>query len=539
MSRFHLDLSKFKKHSEDENTTTLAHQDGHKIIVAHKALHPKMREQLAKLPKPEKAMMADGGEVADENKDIPYDKLIPEEKSQNRPYGTPDTVAPQAPVTINVQGGGTPPQVSAPTPQLAQPAPEQPKTSAPEQTIPGHNLQTPTPSEPDYMQGYQKQVQGLQQEAVAQAAMAKEQEMALKSQVMAQQNMQQQYQQHFDDLNKERQAFQDDIKNSHIDPQRYMGNKSTVGKVGTAIGLILGGIGGGLTGRGSDALAFLNSQIDRDIEAQKADLGKKENLLSANMRQFGNMRDATEMTRLMMGDMVNNQLKAAAAKAQGPQAQANALKMIGSLEQQAAPMAQQLATRRMLTSAQGAGEGGVGQLIQQDPAKFIPAVVPKEEQAAAFKEAQEAQNMAQAKNNILGAFKKLTEINTVGGHITSPVQTHRQVAAIKDPLVAGLSKATAGRFTEQDAGMLDSLFPKAGDSEATIAQKKDQIDKLVSEKMHFPVLSAYGLDPSKFASTSGSPEAALSPQQQSFVKWARQNPNDPKAALVLKKLGLQ
>jgi len=53
----------------------------------------------------------------------------------------------------------------------------------------------------------------------------------------------------------------------------------------------------------------LNRQIDRDIDAQKATLGRKESLLSANMRQFGNLHDATQMTKVMQTDIVSNQLK--------------------------------------------------------------------------------------------------------------------------------------------------------------------------------------------------------------------------------------
>ena len=128
-----------------------------------------------------------------------------------------------------------------------------------------------------------------------------------------------------------------------------------------------------------------------------------------------------------------------------------------------------------------------------NPAVAIRALVPEGQQQEAFKAYEEAQNMSKAKDNILTAFDKLANINTVGGRVTSPIQTAKQVAAIKDPLVAGLSKQTAGRFTEQDAKFLDGIFPAPTDDANTIKIKRAQVNKLVSEKMHFPMLEAYGL----------------------------------------------
>ncbi len=44
-----LDLSRFKRVSTDKKSTKLRHARGHEITIAHSALTPKMREQIAKL----------------------------------------------------------------------------------------------------------------------------------------------------------------------------------------------------------------------------------------------------------------------------------------------------------------------------------------------------------------------------------------------------------------------------------------------------------------------------------------------------------
>jgi hypothetical protein len=65
--RIALDLKMFKHLSSDGNCTTLLHKDGHKLVVAHKALSPDMQAQLSKLPKnneeEKETKMAEGGDL--------------------------------------------------------------------------------------------------------------------------------------------------------------------------------------------------------------------------------------------------------------------------------------------------------------------------------------------------------------------------------------------------------------------------------------------------------------------------------------------
>ena len=145
--------------------------------------------------------------------------------------------------------------------------------------------------------------------------------------------------------------------------------------------------------------------------------------------------------------------------------------------------------------------------------------------------------MAKAKTNIMDAFNKVDKLNTLANRTFNPLQSKRQIDAIVKPLTAGLSKETAGRFTEQDAGMLEALWPTPGDSEETVTEKRDRINRLISEKMNFPELTGNGIDPTKFSSTSGEPKIA--PEHQKFADFAKKNPNHPMAIAAKKKLGIQ
>lgn len=516
-----MDFSKFKKLASDGKTTTLQHPDGHKIVLAHSALSPKLRGQLAEIPMAKGGAvkaMADGGDTSDDS-------------GTDQP-----AAAPQIPA-ININLGGGQPQMPAslinPNPgaeaiartQAAAPpvttftpgdAAHPPDVYGidPEQWAKDHAPQTPAPaatpsdtaapnptaqpstgaSDPygtqayndAFMHGLGEQKAGLAAEGKAAQAEGDAQQAALQPAIQKQQESIQNYQQHYSSLDGERQRFMQAFEHQQIDPQHYLNNMTTGKRIATAIGLIAGGIGGALTHSPNAAQEFLNAQIDRDINAQKANLGKTQSLLDLNMKQFGNLRDATDMTRVMSSDVVSNQLKAAAAKSIGPLTKARLLQEAGKLDQQAAPVLSQIAMRRTLLSGMQAG--------QVAPENVVRMIVPQQEQAAAYKELQSAQNLAKGRDNLLSAFDQLGQINTVGNRVTSPVQTPKQVAAIRDPLLAQLVKDSEGRITPQDTDMIKALFPAPGDSADTSATKRAQLTKFVTEKMNFPLLRAYGIN---------------------------------------------
>lgn len=571
-----LDLSKFKKTASSKTHTTLKHLDGHELHIKHSSLSPKMRAQLHELPQ----AMADGGEVEEVKapeapqppapvtinlNTAPAAPPVAEESMGHKIGGAVrQSIADTAGAFKTVGGGvvgpvldqakglvqglaGVDPNAAPqqqpslqPSQQPAAPSPQQVQQMAAAPQQPNPQMQMAANEASALVRGIGEQEAGIKQQAAAQAMQAAGEMKALESAAMQAQRAQDTYNQKVSELDKQRNEITKAVEEHQIDPNRFMNNMNTFGQIRTAIGLFLGGIGAGSRGE-NPALQMLQTKINQDIDAQKAMLGKKENLLNANMRQYGNLKDAQDMTRAMINDRVSMEVKKAAAQAGSPMAQAQAQMLLGKLHQETAGLMQQVGMRQALMSS------GPGSLSQQDPAKFVRFVVPKEQQAAAYKEVQEAQNMSKAKENILSAFNQLTNLNTVGNRTTSPLQTARQVHAIKDPIVAALSKETAGRFTEQDAKMLDALFPSAGDTAETITKKRKQIDHLISEKMHFPVLSSYNLDIEKFQSTTGDQAAKLPPQQQQWVQWAKSVESNPqaspadraKAQLLLKKVGLK
>ncbi len=263
-------------------------------------------------------------------------------------------VAPQQPdisqgVQQEVQSGQPQPQLGQNQAQLGQ-QPQQP--SGP----PGFG---------DYQgmlqSGYNQAMAGVQGTAAAQAQLGQQQSKALEQQVQAEHTAKAAFDTKLNELNDERKNLISDINEGHINPEQYWtGDKNGNGshsRIMTGIGMILAGFNP--TNSPNAAINFLKYQMDQNIEAQKQNLASKQNLLAANLRQFGNLKDATEMTRLMQSDVVHNKLLQAAATAQTPMAKAAALTAAAQIQKDYAPLAMQIGMRQAMMNLanQGAQSG--------------------------------------------------------------------------------------------------------------------------------------------------------------------------------------
>lgn len=287
-------------------------------------------------------------------------------------------------------------------------------------------------------------------------------------------------------------AFMKDYADGHVDPNRYMGSLSTREKFQTTIGLILGGMGGGLLHQENAALKYLNQLIDRDVDAQKFSMDKKMNLYKANLQRFGTEDAATSATVAQLKDIFAVDLNKAAANAQGPLQAARAQAASGKLIAENAATFGSIAAKKAIQQSMQSTPGGQ----QADPSSTIrqqrmAGLISETQENKMHEQLGEAQKLVKVRDNVLSAFEQIAKINTPSNWAANPVQTRSQIDAIKGPVVAGLSKETAGRFTEQDASLLDSAFSGKFDNEKTIDLKRNRIEHLISEKMNFPQLDAY------------------------------------------------
>lgn len=116
-------------------------------------------------------------------------------------------------------------------------------------------------------------------------------------------------------LEQERQGYMQDMKNGYVDPNKYWeGYTAPNGdkvpghsRVASAIGLILGGLGGS-----TKVIDVLHNQIEQSLQSQAKNLNSTHNLLRANLDQFKNVHDAANMTRIMLNDTLQHQINKAA-----------------------------------------------------------------------------------------------------------------------------------------------------------------------------------------------------------------------------------
>ena len=214
---------------------------------------------------------------------------------QRAPQFQMPTAASVNPLTALASAPQVAPVVEAPQ------APSMPKTEQPQQAAP--EQQGAVPANP------------LMAEANIQGKIARDQAAEYKAAAERQQAVEVEYNNRLTNLDAERNSIVKSINDNPIDAQRYMGSMGTGGKISTAIGLILGGIGGGLQGgRPNVALEFLQKNIDNDIREQEANKRSKENLLAHLERQYGNEGTAKAMLQSTLQTQLANKVNEAALK---------------------------------------------------------------------------------------------------------------------------------------------------------------------------------------------------------------------------------
>lgn len=334
---------------------------------------------------------------------------------------------------------------------------------------------------------------GLQGEIDAQQSLGQHEDQSIRAQAAASNAAANKITQNLDmgkqemaKIDNDTQGYMKALLAGHIDPNRLVSNMSTGDRIGAGIGLLLGGFGAGISGQPNQALEFLNKQIDRDIAAQQSDLGRKENLLSVNLRRYGNAKDATEMTAAQLKMAAAYQIAGAGANAAGAAAKDRANMGANAMLKDAANQIGQIQMRRSI----GASTPG-----SVPPEQFIRAYLPENEKPAALKELEQAQNAVSLRDNALSAYDQLTKINTLGNRITSPIQTPARVKAIAGPVLDKLTKDTSGRVTPETVNLIGGIMAKPGQDEQTQKIQRQQLNNLLTQGMHYPTLKQYNLDP--------------------------------------------
>lgn len=448
-----------------------------------------------------KSRFEDGGAVANPEDSAPtnedLEKYLPNDSGQPQAQIAPDLAAaikqPVNPEQYQSMTESSQPQEEGPAP-----------ASIPQPTMP-------------QSKGLGQVEKGLKLEAGVQGGLG-EQEADIANEQRGQlEQANKQYQEQLKPVQEQRQALMTDYQNGHVDAGRLWHSMSTGQKIGTAIGLMLGGIGAGLTHQENAAAKYLNQAIENDVKSQEIDLGKKRSLLDDNLREMGNIRDARIMTIGNARDIAGLKMQEAVANAKDPMAKARLQQELGKWQMQTDQMMYPLQMKEAVKNALGSGK--------VDPATAVPVLVPKEHQAKAFEEIGRAENIKKNKDSILKAFDQAAE-----EYKLNPFAKRSGVKMFHQMLLPNF-KAIDG--TVRQAAMdetFDNLTPQKFDSAKTIADKRAATVNWMNSESAAPTARGYGIDVNK-----------ADPQSQAIINRAKQrlqmNPNDQAAAIALKKYG--
>jgi hypothetical protein len=515
------DFHGFKKTATDQKSTTFTHPNGSKLVVAHGKLDPKTLKLMTKMPIHAGDVKKYSGKSNDPQDQVVSNDPVPTPNYAATPVQdislpkdwTPEQEAkhnldqtreglktvgkylfqpPDQWSSDNSQQSFAPPSAMAQSPQG--PAPTNVNLGSQPQTQP----QNPYPqvangnSTYDPYQGLNTQMAGNNAEAKAIGDLEGQKQKIYADQGQQLQDLNYQAQQNAWNNQQETQNAIDDMKNGHIDPKAYINNMSAPQKISTAIGLVLGGMGGGLMHTGGNAaLDFLNKSIERDVNAQIENRNNKATVFHAMQQQYGNQQDALKMTHAFYLAKMQNDINEAAAKQGSPLALARAQQLNGPIQSQLQQLHFEVGMR------QAAMNGNNG---QADPAQMVRYLVPKEHQQKVFDEIDTAQNTAANAPQILQAFDKASNnmhaMDLVPGTLNAD---QKALHALMGPTFKDVEGTV--RQAAMD-NMFKNITPQVGDDANTKRTKRAALVGYLKSKSAAPVAKGYGLDLQKFNSTN-------------------------------------
>ena len=313
----------FKKVSDDENSATLKHENGHELTIAKSGLNKNTLKMLKELP----LYQAEGTEIANGQAAEDLQKEMEAAKS-GKPMAEEPMYSGEAykPENQPVQPA---PSVEYNSPEFqklaqawngAENIPQNVIDDLVQRGAPGFGSSSvagsglaQTPQVEQLNQQMQQAGIGVQPQAPqAQPAVAPQPKPIARTiaapakprtpeEVLADSRATpaDQYQAHIELSNRynqqmleEDKRFEEAMKNDEINPNRIYANQDFPQKVSTIIGLMLGGLGAGLTGGENVVQKMLDNQVRLDVEEQKRQSDKKTNLYKIHLDRLGNARDA-------------------------------------------------------------------------------------------------------------------------------------------------------------------------------------------------------------------------------------------------------
>lgn len=513
----------FIKVAEDDMHAKLKHQNGHELTIAKQHLSKNHLKQLKSLPlhqaEPESEI---GATPIPTEQPIPVDYSSPEFKQLSQAWGGGQNI-PQNVIDDLVKRGA--PGFGSSSVAAAKEQVPQPSSMVEEKQIPGApKLELPEPGSfvPKEEVATQIPQQAAREPMQQIAPTLKEpskpktpEEVLADPNVSSSQKLMAANQLFLNSQKKQQEAddeFQREMSKTPQQIPKMLSGQGFLGGLARILGFVMGGGAQGVLGLNENpAVSMFNSQVNREIEAQRYEADKKMNLYKLHQNRLQNDSQAALQLGINLRQIADQQFNELMGKTGlGPMALQNlqTLKAQNELAMQQSKMA--LANMKFQQQMMQQTQAGIGtgQKMTIDPAMLVPSRVPEHHQENVYKEIERAQDTRRMSNAILKAFddaaKEQTVLKTGAGYLRT------------SPSLKLLHQALQPTFKDLEGTVrqaaMDNTFsnvsPAAGDFESTIAKKRAGLIDYLQSKASAPRAKSFGIDLDKFESTSPQKQAA-------------------------------
>lgn len=462
--------------SETDREFRVSHPEHGEMRIAKEHLHHGTVQKI-------KQHFADGGEVQDNPFFQDSDESVGAIKAglkgalsgifpTETPYQTAQREAAAAPPTTQAP----PSAQDAPAVPIAQPTPA-PAAAAQPAPMPGVGG--------EFNSGLKQELGGIQAQGEAAQSQAAAESKAYEQRQQGLQKMQADMEGQMAAHTARVEKLQTDILNGKIDPNRFWNTRTTGQKITAALGMILGGAGAGVTGQPNYAIQAIDKAIDRDLESQKLEMGKKETLLGYYMQQGHQLMAAHQLAKADYMDITSAQLMKAASQGGGQKAAAVAQQLAGAakmgadqMRRQATLQGLQIQQTKMSTDFQraqlgamqglfrGGGEGGSNldpaaeaMLPEEMRARIVRLSDGKATLARTAKDADEVKKTDESTTILSEKLKRYNTLLQTGSPVLSPSDRATAHALHESILTDINGLAGLNRFTSEEAKIFAGRVP--------------------------------------------------------------------------------
>lgn len=421
----------------------------------------------------------------------PMNSPSPQPVASPMPQGAPQ----EAEAMTHDPSQSAPLPQAGPVPQNA-PQPSGPVAGTPPGFDPNQSPETqpqlnPAPALNQMQSGIEGEKLGHGEEAQALGQEGRQQASAQRESANRQRNYSDEFHNNIQYLvNEQKQAVQW-MKDNPIQADRYIKNMGTGSKILTVIGMALGGGGAAMAHQNNIASDFINKSIEQDIEAQKANMDRQHNLVSALHGMFGDVTQAADMARVIELQWAKTKVDEAASLAQGPIAKAKAMQINGGIDKESAQKLFMLG--QQVTNLQQAQRSG--DQDAQDAYRVQYGFPDEGEKSKAMEDLKHLRAMETLRNQVVDLYRNSAEEMTPGNRLRTLDEAKRRINMQMDPLLNAAAKEIFGRNTHAEVEGLKRGLAKTWATAKTKEFGEQQMSHLFDSFLKHPRLLLVGIKP--------------------------------------------